>query len=112
MVGMATVIEEMTLDMLGADSVYFNYSKYDQKIKRHQRTFDEVYEYFIDDLFGEYSNRISREGFIRNLSQQGWKYFNLYSLNSIFVSKFNELSEEEKGGMSLVEYGGGSNYKR
>ena len=34
-VGMATVIEEMTIDMIGQDSVYFNYIKYENKIKRH-----------------------------------------------------------------------------
>ena len=46
---------------------------------------------------------------MKNLTQLGWKYLNTYSLNGIFVEKFNELSEEEKGGIVLEMFGDGLN---
>ena len=48
-------------------------------------------------MFGNYSNRVNRRNFIANLGSHGWKYFNFYSLNGIFVQKFNEQTAEERG---------------
>ena len=60
-----------------------------------------VYQTFIDEIFGEYNNRVSRRDFIANLGSEGWKYFNFYSLNGIFVEHFNKLKDEEKGDIIL-----------
>ena len=44
---------------------------------------------------------MTRKNFIANLGSEGWKYFNLYSLNAIFVQKFNEQNDEDKGDIIL-----------
>ena len=46
-------------------------------------------------MFGEYSNRVLRRDFMANLGSEGWKYFNFYSLNGIFVLNFNEIAKED-----------------
>ena len=58
-------------------------------------------------MFGEYSNRVARADFVKNLGKMGWKYFNMHSLNGIFVTNFNELSDEEKQGVCLEMLGDG-----
>ena len=60
-----------------------------------------VYQTFIDEIFGEYNNRVTRKNFIANLGSEGWKYFNFYSLNAIFVQKFNLMKDEDKGDLIL-----------
>ena len=32
-----------------------------------------------------------------NMGSEGWKYFNFYNLNGLFVSEFNKQSDEERG---------------
>ena len=66
-----------------------------EKIKRHERTYERIYETFVDEMFGEYSNRVLRRDFMANLGSEGWKYFNFYSLNGIFVLNFNEIAKED-----------------
>ena len=79
------------------DELFVQYEKYDAKIKRHAGAYEMVYQSFTDEVFGNYNNRVTRRDFIANLGSEGWKYFNFYSLNGIFVQKFNEQPVEEKG---------------
>jgi len=42
-------------------------------------------EDFFDNVFGHFSNKITREDFINNLTVEGWKYFNSENLKEIFT---------------------------
>ena len=102
---MATVLEEMTQDLVESTTMYGHiyvfYAKYEDKIRRHLQTYDKVFQSFLDEMFGEFNNRVSKRDFMANLGSEGWKYFNLFSLNGIFVLKFNEQDDEEKGDIIL-----------
>ena len=61
----------------------------------------------MDEMFGVYTNRVNQKTFMNNLGEHGWKYFDLYSLNGIFVEKFNELEDDDKQGVVLEMFGAG-----
>jgi len=102
MISLATVIEEMTQDLIKGSEMHIDYEKYEKKIARHETTYDNLFENFVDDVFGEFANRAEREDFKAFLSSEGWKYFDLYSLNGIFKKEFDKLSEEEKAEILLI----------
>ena len=75
-----------------------NFLIYQERILKYQPTFDGMIEDFNDEIFGEYTNRISKDEFIGNLTSQGWKYFsfnNLKELFSIGLQKYGMLENVE-----------------
>lgn len=107
MISVATVLEEMTQDLIGSNDIHVDYEKYERKISRHQSTYENVFQNFIDEMFGEFENKATRDEFKASLSKEGWKYFNLYSLNGLFCNEFNKLSEDERAGVVMKIVGGG-----
>lgn len=54
--------------------------------------FDAVAEKdFNNDMFGEYANSVTHAFFQRQLSSDGWKYFDLKNLNELFEIRYIEL---------------------
>ena len=47
-------------------------------------------------MFGYYSNSVTRDEFQQKLSQDGWKYFDLNNLNTLFSIKYAEIKNLEK----------------
>ena len=111
MISMSTVLEEMTQDLVESTTlygtIYVYYPRYEDKIKRHEKTYDKVFQAFLDEIFGEYNNRVSRRYFMANMGSEGWKYFDFYSLNGLFVTKFNQLDDEDKGEIVLEMFEAG-----
>lgn len=50
-------------------------------------------EQFCLDTFGDYSNAICSQSFLRSITQNGWKYFDLRNLNEFFAVKYKEMIE-------------------
>ena len=46
---------------------------------------------FNNDMFGEYANSVSHSFFQRQLTSDGWKYFDLKNLNELFEIRYIEL---------------------
>ena len=61
MITTATILEEMTRDMIKQPALGLNYQTYQNKIKRYEPTYNGMMEDFYDDIFGEYSNRSSKD---------------------------------------------------
>ena len=71
----ATILEEMTREMIAHPEVKPNYKVYERKIRKYEPTIDGIIQDFQDTVFGEFLNRRSRDTFIEMLAQEGWKYF-------------------------------------
>jgi len=84
MISTATVLEEMIRDICRHPTMGVNFYAYQQKIRRYKPTYDGMMEDFVDSVFGEYLNKVSKKTFIENLAYQGWKYFHLANLNALF----------------------------
>ena len=54
----------------------------------YELVFDEVTEEFNNDMFGLYSNSVSRADFQQKLMADGWKYFDFFNLNELFAIKY------------------------
>ena len=52
-------------------------------------------------MFGDHSNSVSREEFQAQLAFEGWKYFDMQSLNGLFALKYRE--QQEAGLISEVD---------
>ena len=59
-------------------------------MRDYEVIFDAVNEEFSNDMFGEYSNSVTREEFQQRLTSDGWKYFDLKNLNELFSIKCRE----------------------
>ena len=70
---------------------------YLDRIKKYAPTYDGMTEDFYDNIFGEFSNKSTRQEFIENLSHHGWKYFNLANLNELFVINLERFGTQEAG---------------
>jgi len=75
MISTATIIEELTRDMMKNPAMGTNFKIYQDKIRTYEPTYNGMIESFVDEIFGEYSNRISKQEFLTRLSQSGWKFF-------------------------------------
>jgi len=64
----ATILEEMTRELIEAPTAKINYRTYQKKVKRYQPTLDGMMDNFMDTVFGEYSNRRTKTEFIDRLS--------------------------------------------
>ena len=85
MISTATILEEMIRDMIKNPTMGVNWKIYQDKIKKYEPTYEGMLEDFLDNVFGEFSNRASIDHFKFSLAQHGWKYFELKNLNHLFA---------------------------
>ena len=56
--------------------------------------YEVVYQSIIDsfniDMFGQFSNSVTRDQFAHQLASDGWKYFDRKNLNELFFIKYQE----------------------
>ena len=97
MVSTATILEEMFRDIAKQPTMGLNAQIYLDRIRKYAPTYDGMTEDFYDKLFGEFSNRITRQEFIDNLTRNGWQYFNLANLNEQFVLNLERYGTQEAG---------------
>ena len=64
----ATILEEMTREMIAHPEVKPNYKAYERKIRKYEPTIDGIIQDFQDTVFGEFLNRRSRDTFIEMLA--------------------------------------------
>ena len=64
----ATILEEMTREMIANPEVKPNYKAYERKIRKYEPTIDGIIQDFQDTVFGEFLNRRSRDTFIEMLA--------------------------------------------
>ena len=100
LVTIATILEEMTLDMIENPTADIDYKLYARKIKRYEPTFKAMMDDFENTIFGYFYNRRNKEQFIEMLATEGWKYFSVKNLNELFsiILKDNppiDIEEEE-----------------
>ena len=100
LVTIATILEEMTLDMIENPTADVDYKLYARKIKRYEPTFKAMMDDFENTIFGYFYNRRNKEQFIEMLATEGWKYFSVKNLNELFsiILKDNppiDIEEEE-----------------
>ena len=84
LVTIATILEEMTLDMIENPTADVDYKLYARKIKRYEPTFKAMMDDFENTIFGYFYNRRNKEQFIEMLATEGWKYFSVKNLNELF----------------------------
>ena len=84
MITTATILEEMTRDLIEFPMLKINYKEYETKIKKYEPTFDGMMEDFEDTVFGVHYNRRNKDTFIEMLATEGWKYFTIHNLNELF----------------------------
>ena len=99
MISTATILESMARDISQKGGMSIDYKFYENKIQKYKPTYDGMMDDFYDSIYGEYSNRISKEKFVEKLSEEGWKYFNMRNLNELFALKY-----EEHGTIIAVPY--------
>ena len=85
MISIATIFEEMVRDMTKNPTMGVNWKIYQDKIKKYEPTYEGMLEDFLDNVFGEFSNRATQQHFLLSLSQHGWKYFEIKNLNHLFA---------------------------
>ena len=49
--------------------------------------YEKIVNRFFKDIYGNYYNRVTKEDFVIYLAQQGWKYFTVKDLNTLFYIK-------------------------
>jgi len=84
MISTATILEEMTRDMMENPNATIDYKVYEDKIYKYGPTFDGMMEDFECTVFGTHYNRRNKEQFIEMLATDGWKYFTIKNLNELF----------------------------
>ena len=95
MITAATILEQMTIEIIENPTQKINYNAYQHKINKYKPTLKGIFERFEDDVFGTHYNRRNRETFIDKLTQEGWKYFLVKNLNELFAITFKELGMDE-----------------
>ena len=80
----ATILEEMTRDIVANPNAKVDYKKYQKKVKKYEPTMDAMLDDFQDNMFGTHYNRRYKETFIEMLGAEGWKYFTVPNLNELF----------------------------
>ena len=68
MISIATILEEMTRDLIEYNGRNFGFQIYQDKINRYKPTYNGMMEDFYDNIFGEYTNRITQEEFRERLT--------------------------------------------
>ena len=71
---------------------------------KYQPTFDGMIEDFNDEVFGEYTNRISKDEFLSNLANQAWKYFNFKNLKELFTIALQKYGMLENVEVDLPQF--------
>ena len=87
---LATILERMQRDLANKNTnMTADWTYYEKKMDEYEKVFDTVAERdFNNDMFGEYANSVSHSFFQRQLTSDGWKYFDLKNLNELFeISK-------------------------
>ena len=85
MITAATILEEMTRDMITNPLQQVDYKLYENKIQKYKPTLEGIFEDFEDSVFGVFYNRRPRETFVDMLAVEGWKYFQVKNLNELFA---------------------------
>ena len=96
MISTVTILEEMIIEMTQHPTLGVNYSLYKQKIEQYEPTYNGMMDDFYDNIFGEYTNRISRHEFLERLSHSGWKYFTMRNLNELFANMVKKHGKREE----------------
>ena len=90
---LATILERMQRDLANKNTnMTADWTYYEKKMDEYEKVFDTVAERdFNNDMFGEYANSVSHSFFQRQLTSDGWKYFDLKNLNELFEIRYIEL---------------------
>ena len=51
-----------------------DYQKYEDRVESNKLVYEKMFNDFIDDIFGEFDNRVRKEEFINNLDDHSDKY--------------------------------------
>ena len=88
----ATIMEEMQLDLIANPQQKLDYSSYEHKIAKYEPTIKRMLDDFKDTLFDELYNRRTIGSFLERLTNEGWKFFNVQNLNSMFAYLLEEYN--------------------
>ena len=61
-----------------------------------QKALDRVFNRFLNNVFGPYSNRVDCEAFTETLVAFSWCWFSVIDLNTIFMEELQKLMSEEE----------------
>ena len=101
MVILATVIEDMSNDIQNNHEINVDYQKYQDRAEQDRLVYEKLFDDFIDELFGEFDNRIKKEKFIANLDDAAWKYFDTKWLRSAFINEKSKMTADNKKDLVL-----------
>ena len=85
----------MTRDLKTNPSMNIDWKIYQDKMKKYEPTFQGMIDDFLDNIFGQYSNRASSDQIVQNLSHHGWKYFDQHNLNELFAITLERCGTNE-----------------
>ena len=101
MVILATVIEDMSNDIQNNHEINVDYQKYQDRAEQDRLVYEKLFDDFIDEIFGEFDNRVKKEKFIANLDDAAWKYFDAKWLRSAFISEKSKMTADNKKDLVL-----------
>ena len=71
---LSTVVEDMSNDIQNNNDINVDYQKYEERVEQNKLVYEKMFDDFIDDIFGEFDNRVKKEEFIDNLDDAADKY--------------------------------------
>ena len=101
MVILATVIEDMSNDIQNNHEINVDYQKYQDRAEQDRLVYEKLFDDFIDEIFGEFDNRVKKEKFIANLDDAAWKYFDTKWLRSAFINEKSKMTADNKKDLVL-----------
>lgn len=66
----------------------FNSKFLKTKMSEYEVVYQSIIDSFNIDMFGHFSNSVTREQFAHQLASDGWKYFDRKNLNELFYIKY------------------------
>ena len=98
---LATVIEDMSNDIQNNNEINVNYQKYQERAAEHRLVHEKMFNDFVDEIFGEFDNRVKKEKFIGNLDDAAWKYFDANWLRDMFNQENAKMTAEAQKDLVL-----------
>ena len=86
----------MTRDIIKNKPQVVPYDFYGRKIRKYEVVYEEIVDRFFNDIYGDFWNRVQRDVFVSTLATEGWKYFTIRDLNTLFYVTIEKMKDEAK----------------
>ena len=85
--------KEVRENLQGEESKQSSNKFLKEKMSEYEVVYQSIIDSFTLDMFGEFSNSVTRAAFRESLATDGWKYFDRKNLNELFSIKYQTALE-------------------